>query len=490
MTVVFLVARLLLAAVFAVAGAAKLADRSGTRRALRAFGVPAQLVGTAAIALPLAELTVAALLLPSSTAVAGALGALALLAVFTTAIVINLLRGRAPECRCFGQLHATPTSWRTVGRNTGLLALAVVALAGAVAAEPASAVVWIAGLGAGELVAAAAAGLGLALLAVGALALVKLVGSYGHVLTRLERLEAALVAAGLQVDAEDVAARVGREPGTEAPWFLATTPAGTGVSRDDLLEPGLPVLLLFTSPHCGPCAELLPDAARWQEAHAGELTVAFASAGAAQAVDAEAAEFGLGRVLVDEDATVAASFEAPGTPAAVLIGADGTIASWVATGRDEIAALVERATTASDHGAGLPIGIAAPSLELPSLEGPMVSLAELRGRDTLLLFWNPGCGYCRSMHDDVRAWEGSANGVTPRLVVVSSGEADETRAEGFASTVLLDSEYAAGSAFGAGGTPMAVLLDADGRVASPVVAGAEAVLELAGRPVERVAAAG
>jgi thiol-disulfide isomerase/thioredoxin len=488
MTAVALVARLLLAAVFVAAGAAKLADRFGTRRALRAFGVPSGLVAMASIALPLAELAVAALLLPASTAVVGALAALALLAVFTTAIVVSLLRGRTPECRCFGQLHAKPTSWATVGRNVGLLALAVVALVGAVS-EPASAVAWVAALDPVELAKAAGALLALALLAVGALALVTILRSYGRVLARLDRLEAALAAAGLEVDAED-APRAGREPGTEAPWFLSTTPAGTGVSRDDLLEPGLPVLLLFTSPHCGPCAELLPDAAHWQEQHAGELTLAFASAGTADAVGAEAAEFGLERVLVDEAGAIAESFEAPATPAAVLIGSDGTIASRVATGRDEIAALLERATTASDAGTGLRVGSEAPSLELPSLQGPTVSLADFRGHDTILLFWNPSCGFCRSMHDDVRAWERGTNGVTPRLVVVSSGAVDETRTEGFASTVLLDSEYAAGTAFGAGGTPMAVLLDAAGRVASPVVAGAEAVLELAGRPVERAAAAG
>ena len=84
------------------------------------------------------------------------------------------------------------------------------------------------------------------------------------------------------------------------------------------------------------------------------------------------------------------------------------------------------------------------------------------------------------MHDDLRAWETTANGVTPRLVVVSSGDEGATRADGFASTVLLDPEFAAGSAFGAGGTPMAVLVDAQGRVASQVVGGSDAVLALAG----------
>ena len=83
-------------------------------------------------------------------------------------------------------------------------------------------------------------------------------------------------------------------------------------------------------------------------------------------------------------------------------------------------------------------------LELPSLEGEPVSLADLSGHDTLLLFWNPDCDYCRGMHDDLRAWESTANGDTPRLVVVSSGEEEATRSDGFRSTVLLDEEFAAG----------------------------------------------
>jgi hypothetical protein len=38
-----------------------------------------------------------------------------------------------------------------------------------------------------------------------------------------------------------------------------------------------------------------------------------------------------------------------------------------------------------------------------------------------------------------------------------------------------------GNKFGAGGTPMAVLVDAEGKIASELAAGAPAVLELAGR---------
>jgi thiol-disulfide isomerase/thioredoxin len=206
-------------------------------------------------------------------------------------------------------------------------------------------------------------------------------------------------------------------------------------------------------------------------------------------IAAEAAELDLARVILDERAEIAESFGTEGTPAGVLIGADGTVASWLALGRDAIEELVAQAVAQTSDGYELPVGAPAPALALPTLDGDDLSLDSLRGRETLLLFWNPGCGFCREMHGELLAWEATTNGHGPRLVVVSSGDEGSTRAEGFRSTVLLDAEFAAGTAFGAGGTPMAVLLDPEGRVASPLVGGAEAALELARRPVEPVAVA-
>jgi uncharacterized membrane protein YphA (DoxX/SURF4 family) len=56
-----LVARLLLAAVFIMAGAAKLTDNPGSRHAITDFGLPAALAAPLGVLLPLAELAVAAL---------------------------------------------------------------------------------------------------------------------------------------------------------------------------------------------------------------------------------------------------------------------------------------------------------------------------------------------------------------------------------------------------------------------------------------------
>ena len=74
MDAALLVARLLLALVFAVAGVAKLVDRTGARQAIIDFGLPRALASPLGILLPLCELAVAAALIPQPTAWCGAFG--------------------------------------------------------------------------------------------------------------------------------------------------------------------------------------------------------------------------------------------------------------------------------------------------------------------------------------------------------------------------------------------------------------------------------
>ncbi|MES1247824.1 MAG: MauE/DoxX family redox-associated membrane protein [Actinomycetota bacterium] len=463
MSVAALVARLVLVAIFAVAGAAKLADRRGTRTAVVAFGVPERLAAPFALLLPPAELAVAVLLLPASTSVVGAAGALGLLVAFAAAIGVNLARGRTPECHCFGQLHSTPAGWTTLARNAALAAVAGFVL---VAGGGRSAVAWIGRLSAAEMTALGAAVVILAVLGIGATALLSLLRSYGTVLVRLDRVEALLRANGIDVDELERPPELGLEVGAPAPRFDGL---------DELLAPGLPLLLVFTNPHCGPCKLLLPRAAVWQREHADALTVAFAVAAPADVVEAEAEAFELAHAIVDTGLEIYEAYEANGTPSAVLVAPDGTIASRLAAGPDWIEQLVGDALTPEP---GVPVGRPLPDIALVSLAGDRVALSDLRGRESLLLFWNPDCGYCRALHPDVLEWERRASGDGQRLVVVSSGDAERTRADGFSSLVLLDDAFAAGEALGASGTPMAVAVDADGRVASKVAAGAAAILAL------------
>src|SRR3989442_14773597 len=131
MDLALLIARLALALVLAAAAAAKLLDVRGAREAMRAFGAPAGLAPALAVLVPPAELAVAVLLVPASTAAPAAAAGLVLLAAFTVAAGANLARGRAPECNCFGVLSRGPVGPRTLVRNGGLMALAAfVAIAG------------------------------------------------------------------------------------------------------------------------------------------------------------------------------------------------------------------------------------------------------------------------------------------------------------------------------------------------------------------------
>src|SRR6266403_2794488 len=124
MTLLLLFARLLLCAVFLVAGLAKLADLSVSRQAMRDFGVPNKLADFFGLLLPLTEIAVAVALVVPLTSWWGAIGALALLLLFVVGIGYNLAHGRTPDCHCFGQLHSAPAGWSTLIRNLVLAALA------------------------------------------------------------------------------------------------------------------------------------------------------------------------------------------------------------------------------------------------------------------------------------------------------------------------------------------------------------------------------
>jgi hypothetical protein len=121
--------RLALAAVFVAAAVGKLADLRGARATLAGFGLPTGVAAVGATLLPLAELTVAVTLIPAASARWGAVGALVLIAAFIGSVARVLGQGRAPDCHCFGQIHATPVGWATLVRNVALAAVAGMILA-------------------------------------------------------------------------------------------------------------------------------------------------------------------------------------------------------------------------------------------------------------------------------------------------------------------------------------------------------------------------
>jgi thiol-disulfide isomerase/thioredoxin/uncharacterized membrane protein YphA (DoxX/SURF4 family) len=520
MDAALLIARLVLAAVFILAGVAKLSDLKGSRKAIIEFGLPAVVASPLALLLPLAEIGVGAALIPASSAWWGAVGALGLLLSFVVGISINLARGNKPNCHCFGQLHSAPAGWKTLARNGVLAAVAgFVVWAGREGggAGP-SAVGWLGALPGAQLLSLLGGVLALSLLAGQWWFLVHLLRQNGRLLVRLEALEATLAEGGGVVATSQNGTPVGQEAaeglpvGSEAPNFSLSGLYGESLTLEALRSSGNPLMVLFTDPGCGPCNALLPEVGRWQEEHAPKLTLALVSRGEVQENKSKAQEHALKNVVLQKDWEVSESYEVRGTPSAVLVSAEGKIASPVAGGEEGIRALLSYAvgerTQLPMQPQGAPeqpqtegqpcpncgkvhaapptveaakkVGEEAPEVKLPDLESNTVRLADFKGQDTLVLFWNPGCGFCQQMLPEIKQWEEERPEGAPELLFVSAGTEEANRDMKLSSRVVLDQQFSAGRAFGASGTPSAVLVDGEGRIASELAVGAPAVLGLAG----------
>ncbi|MBA3946075.1 MAG: redoxin domain-containing protein [Herpetosiphonaceae bacterium] len=490
-----LTARVLLAAVFTVAGLAKLMDRDGSQQAMTDFGVPKVLTQPFGLLLPVAELVVAAALLPAATAWWGALGALALLLVFVVGISVNLAQGRTPDCHCFGQLHSSPAGWSTLARNGVLTAIAGFVLWQGWQHPGPSATSWISSLTAIQVVSFVVAGAILGLVAAEGWVILNLMQQNGRLLVRIETLETKVLGSPAHAAPAPTANMLGLPVGAPAPPFSLPGLYGDTLTLDALRASSKPVMLIFSDPGCGPCTALLPEIARWQRDHSTKLTIAAISGGKPEDNRAKSTEHGVTHILLQKDREIANAYQAYGTPTAVIIQPDGTIGSPLAPGADAIRALLVRtigtpapALSVLPQGAGnggnghtppSRVGTPAPAVKLPDLSGTQVDLADFRGSKTLVLFWNPGCGFCQRMIDDLRAWEAHPPKGAPKLLVVSSGTVEINQQLGLTSPVVLDQGFTTGQAFGASGTPSAVLVDAKGKIASEVAVGAPNVLALA-----------
>jgi uncharacterized membrane protein YphA (DoxX/SURF4 family)/peroxiredoxin len=332
------IARLGLAAVFIIAGVAKLADRSGTRQALVNFDVPASFIDPFVLLLPLAELTMAIALVFPITARWGAAGSLVLLALFVAGLTRALRRGETPDCHCFGQLHSKPASWTTVARN---LILALPASYVALSGPGPSLTSWLASTSASDLW----------LIAIGALAILMTTTSVllWRENRRLRSTDGRAVTAPRQI-------------GALAPQFSLPSSAGGIVSLQDLLADDRACVLTFVSSGCGHCAALLPELARWHDTITERLALTLVAPGEAMQAEALAREHALADVLIDEQATVMHAYGVRGTPAAILVASDGTVRSAPIAGHVAIESLIRLAlqdetqpAPAPAHGRSIPV---------------------------------------------------------------------------------------------------------------------------------------
>jgi peroxiredoxin len=235
----------------------------------------------------------------------------------------------------------------------------------------------------------------------------------------------------------------------------------------------------------------------FQRDNAEKLTLAVISRGSLEANQSRVSVHGITQVLLQKDREVAEAYQASSTPSLVLIRPNGTIGSRLALGEAEVLrglnalravvpmASVQQNGNEIEEMPASPapeIGERAPDFSLPDLSGNLVTLSDFRGSSTLVLFWRPSCLFCQRMLAELKAWEERRPEGGSNLVVVSCESVADNQVMELHSPVVLDhTAMSVGSRFGATGTPMAMLVDEKGKIASELAAGAQAVLALARR---------
>jgi len=316
MTLLTVLLRVGLSAVFGVAGITKLLDPAGTRKAVKNFGAPEPLVPLLSIALPLVELAITVGLLFANTTRPSAVAALIVLALFIVAISYSLARGQTHDCHCFGQLYSRPLGWPTLARNFIFAFGAAIVLWQAASKPPASIPAILAQLNSTQ-----------SLVLFGVIAVIVAVLIYLQQKQKRVTVKAAAAPEGLPLD-------------SVAPPFELRAYSGGTTSLAQLLAFGKPLLLIFTNPNCGPCVVLFAEVKEWQQSHSEQLTVAIISFGTIKENFVNVARNGLGHVLLQEQREVAEEYKANVTPTAVIVNTSGRIASPLAAGADEIRKLL------------------------------------------------------------------------------------------------------------------------------------------------------
>jgi peroxiredoxin len=149
------------------------------------------------------------------------------------------------------------------------------------------------------------------------------------------------------------------------------------------------------------------------------------------------------------------------------------------TGREVEGELRDKAAAdAQPDFSGLPLGSEAPAFALPDLEGRERSVEDYRGAPFVLGFFNTDCGYCKDLSPKL----GKLPKKSHRLVLLSHGpiEAHQELAakDNWRCDVVVEDEWHIAGEYMAAGTPSGYLIDAEGRIASPLALGGDNLMSL------------
>ncbi len=492
MEIILLLIRLFLAAIFALAGIGKLLDLEGSEKAVKDFGVPNDLAKPFALGLPIAEIIIALLLLPVSTAWFSAIGGFFLLLTFIGGMLWQMAQGNAPDCHCFGQIKSEPVSAKSLLRNA-IFAILSFFLVLQGSENQGLSLLDSSNNSSEENVMSLFIGLAtVGLLAATVYFLKKISEQQTQIMRRIEILELTTLEGGNGVKRDDISQPAqGLLIGMPAPDFKLPDINGKQIALNHLLAPAKPLLLIFISPNCSPCAALLPEIEQWQDELKGKLNFVFISNGEAEENLDKFAGTTLKRILLQKDKEITELFEAQWTPTAVLINSSGKIASRSAVGDVAIRQLIEKIKAedlekellfiADGNGSSSKLGQRMPEFSQTDIFDKNITSKDLLGKKTLVAFWNTTCPYCVNMLEDLREWDKVKGADEPNLLVLSEGEAEPHREMKINSPIVLDKERKISDELGMNGTPSAVLIDENGKIISETALGAEQIWALIGK---------
>ncbi|MBP7416773.1 MAG: redoxin domain-containing protein [Pyrinomonadaceae bacterium] len=489
MEIFLLLLRLGLAGVFGVAGIAKIFDPEGSKKAFTDFGVPAPLVRPFAFLLPVFELAVAGTLLFVPSSWFGAIGASALLLIFTAGMLYQMAKGKAPDCHCFGQIHSEPVGVSSIVRNLVIMAPAVILVIQGRSRQGLEIIKT------DQDILFTAVGLAVIVLLLAAVMYLKSVSEQQKQIMRRIELMELIGRDTVDVEREDIGhPREGLPLGALVPDFELPDLDGKTVTLKDIKADKKPVVFFFVAPTCTPCRALLPQFEEWQRDLADKVKFVFISNRAAKD---NRAKFGGDRektILLQKDREVAELFRAKWTPMAVLMDTKGRIASFTGAGDLGLRELMEKVgeervideftylTGSNEHRhAPLMIGETVPEISVTDINGNGFDSSQFKGKETLVAFWSPTCKYCEAMMDDIKEWDKTRNGTEPNLVIFADGEKEEHLKLGLKAPMIVDSDREIGETFGQFGTPSAILVDENGKFISETAIGAEDIWSLIGK---------
>jgi len=140
---------------------------------------------------------------------------------------------------------------------------------------------------------------------------------------------------------------------------------------------------------------------------------------------------------------------------------------YLAAGLGVVALIVIEIATAGGNG-----GTGRPAYPLPTkvLQGPQVTLADLKGKPALINFWASWCDPCREEAPEVARLSRSLHGQGAVVGIDYTDREDSARSflrqYGWTFPVLSDPDGVYGARYGFSALPTTIVLDSEGKVAA------------------------